>query len=246
MRVLITGMNGTVAPVLAETLAGAGVECVAWNRQQVPVDDELAANRFLSDVAPDAVCHLAMGAEAWAALLARHCQEHGLGFLFTSTAMVFDAQPNGPHRVDDERTSRDAYGRYKIRCEDAIRGVSDRAIIARIGWQIGSARTGNQMAAALHDMNQRDGQIAASTRWLPATSLLPDTAAALWQLLKNREPGTFHVDSNAECGLNFCEIVTRLEAQLAADWVIRPSEDYVHDQRLLDHRVSMPRLDERF
>ncbi|TWT40909.1 hypothetical protein RAS1_35960 [Phycisphaerae bacterium RAS1] len=33
MRVIVTGMNGTVAPALGHALRGRGVEVIGWNRR---------------------------------------------------------------------------------------------------------------------------------------------------------------------------------------------------------------------
>ena len=120
MKILVTGLNGTLAPILAGVLTGRGDEVLGWDRAAVPPDDEAAARRYLDSATPTAVCHLGLGSESWAGLIAQWCGDQGAPFLFTSSAMVFDRSPDGPHRIDDLRTARDDYGRYKIRCEDLI------------------------------------------------------------------------------------------------------------------------------
>lgn len=211
----------------------------------MPPDDESAARAFIDDVDPAWICHLAMGSERWAALIAAHCADQSIGYVFTSTAMVFDCEPDGPHSVDDERTAKDEYGRYKIRCEDAINGATDGAIIARFGWQIGAGRGGNNMIERLWTMMEEDNVIRPSRRWIPATSFMTDTCDGLWQLMQRNEPGTYQLDSNAACALPFADIVARLGAELGATWAIEPNDDYVHDQRLVDARIALPGLDER-
>jgi len=245
MKAVITGLNGTLAPVLAATLAHQGVEVSGWDRRRVPVDEPNAMTLFLADQKPDWICHLAMGDERWARFLASHCQQQGIGFLFASTAMVFANNPDGPHRVGDLRTAMDDYGRGKIRCEDAISAAAPSAIIARFGWQIGTGRGGNNMIEALYRMMEQGGRIAASSAWIPASSLMTDTCAALWQLMQSRQPGTYHLDSNAQCALTFVEIVNRLKSRLGADWRVDVNREYRHDQRLLDWRIALPSLAER-
>ncbi len=245
MKAIITGLNGTLAPVLANRLRRSDVEVIRWDRSQVSPGDERAMAAFIADVAPAWICHLAMGHESWAQFLARYCEQQRIGFLFTSTAMVFDHEPDGPHHAGDERTAREVYGRYKIRCEDAIQAVSNSAIITRIGWQIGEGRGGNQMIEGLCRMMEKDGKIAASTRWIPATSFMADTCDVLLQLLRENQAGTYHLDSNAWCALNFCEIVHRLKAKMNSDWIVESQRNYTHDQRLLDKRITMRTLTER-
>lgn len=245
MKAIITGLNGTLAPVLATTLKQHDFEVVAWNREDVPTDNEAAMVEFLEQVTPDWICHLGMGDPNWAQFLGSYCQEQQIGFLFTSTAMVFHHEPDGPHYATDKMTAQDDYGRYKIHCENAINAVCPHAIIARIGWQIGSGRGGNNMIETLYRMVEKDGKIGASTRWIPATSYMTDTCEVLWQLMKYQQYGTYHIDSNTQEALTFFEIVTRLKARLGTDWVVEPNENYIHDQRLLDDRISVPSLSER-
>ena len=245
MKALITGLGGTLAPALASELGSRGWGVGGWDRSRVHPDDVRACLEFLEAETPDAVFHLALGSESWAARLAGWCGRWGIPFLYTSSAMVFDREPDGPHAVGDERTAKDEYGRYKIRCEDAVLGASERAIVTRIGWQIGRARGGNQMLEALHRMSEVKGVVQASTAWRPACSFIGDTVEAMLGLVDAGEAGVFHIDSNVEDALSFFDVASRLARMHGADWKIIPTQDYVHDQRLLDDRVQMPSLASR-
>lgn len=245
-RLLVTGLNGTLAPRLAVAARAAGHEVIGWNRQAAAPEDAAACLSWLGACRPTAIAHLGMGPEAWAGLLARHAAERGLPFVFTSTAMVFDHEPDGPHRAGDARTAHDDYGRYKIRCEDTILTASGSAAIVRIGWQIhaepdGSAR-GNNMLAALDAQQAREGRIAASRAWRPACSFMDDTATALLGLLVSPQPGVHHVDSNAAEGHTFADVVLALARRFARTWVVQEHEDYRHDQRLVGGTLPVPPL----
>jgi len=246
MKIIISGMNGTVAPVLREACRKQNWQVIAWDRNKVSPDNEKQCREYLLEQSPDWVCHLAMGSEKWAQVIAEFCQQQGRGFLFTSTAMVFDCAIDGPHKVNDARNAKDGYGQYKIRCEDAIREVNDKAIIGRIGWQIGESRGGNNMLEALYGMVEKDGVIHASNLWFPATSFIKDTSDTLVQLIKNGVPGTYHIDSNHKCKYSFVEIVKFLKRLHKTDWQIKENSDYKHDQRLVDDRVTIASLTERF
>lgn len=247
MRLLITGLRGTLAPQLAQAARGAGHEVLAWDRQAVDPQQAVVAERWLADLAPDAIAHLAMGDTAWAALLARHAAQRDLPMVFTSTAMVFDHEPDGPHGLHDPRTARDDYGRYKIACEDAVRAAHPGATVARIGWQIDPTASGNNMLMALDDWQRRDGRVAASRAWRPACSFMADTAAALLQLLEEpTPPGLVHLDSNADEGHSFDRIVAALRERFERHhWQLAVHEDYRHDQRLRGGAERMPGLAER-
>jgi dTDP-4-dehydrorhamnose reductase len=233
MRILITGLSGTLAPVLAQRLRAEGHEVLGWDRAAVDPQDLAAAADWLARQRLGAMAHLAMGAPDWAALLAAHAAARGLPFVFTSTAMVFHHEPDGPHHPADARSAQDGYGRYKIACEDAIRAAHPGACIARIGWQIDPERPGNNMLRALDEWQAREGRVAASRAWRPACSFMEDTAAALGSLLARGAGGTVHLDSNAVEGWSFDRIVAALRERFARDeWRLEVHEDYRHDQRL--------------
>lgn len=241
MKILITGLNGTLAPRLAEAARSAGHEVVGWDRAAVNPDDEGLSAAWLSAQSVDAIAHLGMGSARFAGWLASRCPN----FLFTSTAMVFDQMPGGPHDVGDDRNAKDDYGRYKIECEDAVLLASETPVIARIGWQIDPTQPGNNMLMALDDQQWRDGRVAASRAWLPACSFMTDTAAALLSLLERRLPGVYHLDSNAEEAWRFDEVARALALAFGRDWRVEPDESYRHDQRLVGGTSRLPPLSAR-
>lgn len=244
MKVLVTGLNGTLAPVLAALLRHQGHEVLAWDRAAQPTDDEDAGRAWLDRVRPDAIAHLATGSVHWAGWMAWWAAQGDRPFIFASTAMVFDG--GGPHRPADERDARDDYGRGKARSEDAVRQAHPFASIARLGWQIDLARGGNTMLATLERWQQEQGVIEASRRWRPACSFIDDTVSVLAQLLLEPLPGVLHLDSNADEGWRFDQIARALaQAADRPHWVVRGVEGYRHDQRLLGGPLDLPPLSQR-
>jgi dTDP-4-dehydrorhamnose reductase len=233
VRLLLTGLAGTLAPRLAEAARDlAGWDVIGWDRRAVPVEDLAWLAR---EARPDAIAHLATGDAAWAGRLAAFAAERGLPLVFTSTAMVFDAEPDGPHAPGDARTARDDYGRGKIECEDAVLRAHPGASVLRIGWQIDPERPGNNMLMHLDGWQRRDGEVAASRLWRPACSFMQDTAAAVVGLLQQPRPGVLHLDSNAGEGHHFPAIVHALKRRFGRDgWQVREFDGYRHDQRLIN------------
>ncbi len=246
MKWLITGLSGTLAPQLARVAAAAGVDVLGWDRGQVNPDDVDAGQAWLDGERPDAIAHLAMGSAGWAGRLAGYAADLDLPFVFTSTAMVFHHEPDGPHAVDAPRNAQDGYGRYKIACEDAVLAANPAACVTRIGWQIDPQQPGNNMLMALDDWQARDGRVAVSRAWRPACSFMADTAAVLAGLLRQPRPGVLHLDSNADEGHSFDRIVAALKlAHARHAWVLRQHDDYRHDQRLAGGAALMPPLSAR-
>jgi len=246
MKLLITGTRGTIGPRLLAAAHQRGWETVAWDRSQADPLDEAAVQAFLDRQAVQGLIHLATGPEAWAAQLARFAGERGVPLVHVSSAMVFHHQPDGPHGLHDERNAQDDYGRYKIRCEDAVLQAAGHASLVRIGWQIDDSASGNHMLAALEGWQQQQGRVSASPHWRPACSWLADTAQALLGLVSRPIAGLVHVDSNAEEGHDFVAIARALQQRFArGHWRVQADGDYVHDQRLVGGQALVPPLSAR-
>ena len=244
MKLLITGLGGTLAPRLAEAATAAGMSVHGWDRSRISTEDGSAARAWLAAERFDAIAHLAMGSAEWSALLSAHAAERALPFVFTSTVMVFEAP--GPHAPDAERTGSSDYGRYKAACEDAVLAANRRASLVRIGWQIDAERPGNNMLKTLDDWQAKQGSVQASRAWIPACSFMQDTVQALLPLLRVQTPGTFHLDSNAVEAHSFDRVAAALKKHFAREhWQLRVHEDYQHDQRLIGGPLSLPPLSAR-
>lgn len=237
MRLLLTGLSGTLAPVLARVARAQGHSVLGWDHRSLGFADARAFDRLQ----PDAVAHLATAGPVESAQLAGLAAARGLPFLVTSTAMAFHHQPDGPHRVGDARNAEDGYGRLKIAVEDAVQAAHAQASVVRIGWQIDATARGNNMLAQLDRWQAEQGEVAASSAWTPACSFMEDTAAGLLQRLGHG--GVHHLDSNAEQAWTFAELVAALRERFARHaWRLRVHADYRHDQRLIDTAPGLPPL----
>ncbi|MGH1345653.1 MAG: sugar nucleotide-binding protein [Nannocystales bacterium] len=253
-RALITGSRGTIGGALRAHLEAQGWEVVGWDRSKIPNDDYARMKAFVGDTAPTALFHLATASQPtqtqlsaeevwsvnyeWTSELAWITRELDIPFVFTSTVMVFTEAVAGPYTIAMRPDAAHDYGRTKKEAEARVFAQNPCARVARLGWQIGEALTGNQMAAWL----QARGGVEASTRWIPACSMLADTAAMLRQIAESR-PGLYHVDGNE--GWSFYDLAMALRQRHGADWTIVPTFGRAYDQRLLDPRLELPSLRSR-
>lgn len=244
MKTLLTGMNGTVAPVLAQALVQAGHSVTAWNRSAIPIDNLEAMREFIARERPDWFFHLATGSAAWAETVARICFDQRIKFLFTGSVSVFSASQRGAFTVDVLPQPDDDYGRYKLECEQRIQAVCPDALIVRLGWQIGTTLEGNQMAAYLDRTFNAQRYIDASVAWYPACSFLADTAESLTHLMQTLPPGLYHLDANP--GLSFYDIAVALNALHSNRWTVKPGATPVQNNRLIDARVQVNPITRRF
>jgi dTDP-4-dehydrorhamnose reductase len=255
MKALVTGARGTVGSALCARLAQHGHEVIAWDRERVPVDDYHAMEAFVRASAPDVLFHLAIAARPtgrdneswlvnyeWPSELAWITRILDIDFVFTSTAMVFSDRALGPFTRASVPDAPHGYGYEKRRAEDRVFAQNPRARVVRLGWQIGDAPGSNTMIDHLERTMQEHGEVRASTRWLPATSFLVDTAEAL-AVLPASPPGLYMLDSNT--GWSFFDIARALSGLHGQRWTITATDDFVYDQRLVDGGVSMPSLAQR-
>jgi dTDP-4-dehydrorhamnose reductase len=237
---ILTGMNGTVAPAVADELRRRGHVVIAWDRARVPPEDLSSSKAFIERVQPTAIVHCAMGDPAWSVNLARTCSDLDSRFLFTGSASVYGKHQSGPFTIDHDPEPDDAYGHYKLECERRILQANPRAHIVRLGWQIALRSGGNQMVDFLSRKQAEHGHIDASTEWFPACSFLHDTARVLADVLERFDPGTYLLDGNP--GLDILQIATNLNHVMNAGWDIRATTEFRYNNMMRDQRLPSSML----
>lgn len=255
MKAILTGVNGAVGTGLKRHLEAQGHTVVGWDRRHVPIDDSAAMEAFIHDQHPDALFHLAIPSQStgreneswwvnhyWTGELARICRQSAIRFLFTSTVMVFTDHAVGPFTVESIPDAAEGYGYEKYQAEQWAVSQNPDTVVVRLGWQIGEQPGSNNMIDFFQRQMAEHGEVRASRRWLTACSFIGDTAAALTHLVA-QPAGVYLVDSNTRW--TFFEIASALNALHGQQWTITPSDDFVYDQRMVDPRVPVAKLDAR-
>jgi len=256
MRILITGIHGTIGQALKTFFESKGHEVYGWNRAEIPIDNYMAMESFVQEIDPHILFHLAAPSQPtgrpnenwlvhyeWSSELAWITHKLDIKFLFTSTVMVFSDTAKGPFTPLSVPDNNYGYGFEKRMAEQRILYQNPQAYIARLGWQIGTTPQGNHMVTFLDNKQQTEGRILASTRWLPAAAFLEDTVEKLFELVTHHPPALYLLDSNL--GWNFYQIATALKQKLKKDWNIVADESFIYDQRMIDPRIEMPPLSKR-
>lgn len=235
MNIIVTGLNGTVAPVIARYFEEKGHKIIKWDRNQVPTMAYEITKDFILSSKADFVFHIGMGPEQWASDMAHICAENDLGFLFTSTVDVINEKACGPYTVEDEPFANSEYGKYKIRCEQLINGANKNAYILRLGWQIGEEPGSNNMIDYLSRQMQHNGVIKASNQWYPSCSYLCEIGEVISDIISSNDPGLFLLNANEN--MSFFDIVTDL-AKKHTDFVVEKKDNIIRDDRMIDNRVK--------
>ncbi len=255
MKAIITGANGTVGRMLKTLLEARGDTVICWNRTQTPIDDYAAMEAFVRSQRPDVLFHLAIASQPtgrvnegwlvnyhWTSELAWICRQANIRFLFTSSVTVFSDFAPGPFTLNTRPDATDGYGYEKRQAEERALAQNPQAVIARLGWQIGDASGSNNMVDFLERQALEHGEIRASRLWFPACSFVADTAEVLIELA-DFSPGLYMVDSNTHW--TFYEIANALNKRHGSRWIIKPDDDFVYDQRMIDLRVPITALNRR-
>jgi dTDP-4-dehydrorhamnose reductase len=243
MKAIVTGMNGTVAPVLGNILRARGISVIPWNRATTPIDDPVRVESFIVEQQPEWFFHIGMGSPLWAQGIAETCRDRGIKMLFTSSVSVFSESAKGPFAPDTVPDGQDDYARYKVECEQRVRAANADAIIARLGWQIGERPGSNNMVDYLYRTMTEKGQVEASATWLVSCAFIQDTADALYRLMRDHDGGLYHLEGNP--GWTFHEVVSALNDAHGRSWNIVSVEGPPRDNRMVDDRIRVRPIQER-
>jgi dTDP-4-dehydrorhamnose reductase len=238
-KVIITGLNGTVAPYLKSLLLEKNIEVVKWDRNVVPTDNNDAIKNYIEEVNPDAIYHFAMGPSSWAGYMAKLAKERNMKFIYISTVSVYGENNSGPYTYDSEALADDDYGKYKYECEKAVLENNSDAYITRIGWQIAPTlvTTNNNMLAFLEKNYKENGVVEASSNWYPSTSFMNDTVKAIYDISTTMPSNLYLVNANKE--LNFYELCLFLKEKFNQDWNIKEVTEFTRNDIMLDERITV-------
>ena len=235
-NVLVTGLNGRLAPYLKQALEQQGIAVHGFNRQELDINNRAQQLGYVRGNHIDAIFHLATGPEEWLACLAGIAGEQNIPMLFTSTESVFNPESSGPFTPDHPADAVNDYGLYKISCEQAALAANPNTIIARLGWQMFENFEQDNLLTHVRDMHNQKGYLVASTEWLPAVAFVEHSMQCLVTLAQQAKPGVYHVGGN-EQGLSFYQLVQMINQKYQLNWDIRPGSDPQRDGRIIDPRV---------
>ncbi|HWA02332.1 MAG TPA: dTDP-4-dehydrorhamnose reductase [Rhizomicrobium sp.] len=141
-----------------------------------------------------------------AGLLARMCAEHGARLVHVSTDFVFDGRAGTPYAPDDAPNPLNAYGRTKLKGEEAVASAAPGALVVRTAW-VYAARGRNFVHTMLRVMRER-GEVRVVADQIGTPTHARNLARALWDLSGRGASGCYHfTDSGVASWYDFAAAI---------------------------------------
>ncbi|GAB4330215.1 MAG: hypothetical protein Kow0037_05800 [Calditrichia bacterium] len=255
-RIVVTGAGGTVGRALLPCLRQKGCKVFPLSHRHFRMWEWGEMERLLDQYRPESIFHLALASqptglpdegrlvnEEWPLALAKWGARNGTQLIFTSTVMVFGDDQPGPFRPETPPRPNSDYGKQKLMVERRLAELHGDLVIARLGWQIGTDFSGNQMLAYLHNQLRQKGEVVCSPAFYPSCSFLGQTAEAL-SSLPEKPPGLYLINANRD--LSFYRIARLLQKRFNLPGKILSEEVFRQDQRMLDEKIVLPDLQAEF
>ncbi len=179
-KVYLTGITGTVAPYIKETLLNQGYFVNDTHIRINGSEDILKLKNHIEQLQPNFIIHLALGPIEVVEMLARYAKANSIAFIYISTVSVFEDNDGGPYYIKDEVKVKNNYGLYKYSCEQRALSIYHNSHIIRLGWQISPKADdkSNNMFKFIKENTDQSGNIKVSDEFYPSASFLDDTALA--------------------------------------------------------------------
>jgi dTDP-4-dehydrorhamnose reductase len=239
MKALFTGLNGTIAPVVAHYFKENSYEIIAYDRTKISTTNFIEIESFIKSSKPDMILHFAMGDPEWSRMLAKISKSLKIKFIYISTVSVYDSKHRGPFTIHDLPDATDDYGKYKLISEKIVKDENQDSYILRLGWQIGKTAGSNNMIDYMTKQMAEHGVIKASSKWYPSCSFMEDTAQSIYEIVHTLPHDTYLINSNT--AYTFFEIACEL-TKLHPNFIIEETTDFIQDFRMFDERVPIRKL----
>ena len=205
---LITGAGGMLAPALASSLRKRGAEPVLLNRAALDITRADDVRRAFDEHRPTVVFNSAAHTKVdlceeqedlataingtGPENLARAALDHGARLVHYSTDFVFDGSGNRPYRPEDPVNPLSAYGRSKLRGEQAIARVNPPGwLVIRTAWLYGPG--GPCFPQTMINAAKADKPLKVVADQIGSPTFTHDLADATLDLLEHDAAGVWHL-----------------------------------------------------
>jgi dTDP-4-dehydrorhamnose reductase len=214
MRILITGAGGmlgwSVVPLLSKYH-----EVSSFSHAELDVTDQLAVERAVQAVHPQAVIHLASLTNVeycelnpdeafrvntlgtW--IVATACQKSSSLMVYLSTDGAYDGKKGEPYTEYDPVNPLSVYSKSKIAGEMHVRNLLQRYYILRAGWMFGGGERDHKFVGKIVDLARRQNELLVVADKVGSPIYTLDLAQTISKLLEITLYGTYHVSNHGFC-----------------------------------------------
>ena len=206
IRVLITGGRGQLARELVLSKPD-GIEVVAASHSDCDITSRASVAATIGDFRPDAVVNAAAYTNVDKAesesdqafivngtgpgIVALECQKANARLVHISTDYVFDGARATPYPVTATPRPLSVYGASKLRGEEEVFRLSDKAVVLRCGW-LCSRFPGNAVTRLL-DVMRKGIPLRVVSDQVAVPTAASEVARAIWWCVSNpKTPRILH------------------------------------------------------
>ena len=225
MKFVVTGALGQLGRVSIQELESRGIEAIASDIPEVPVDDAPVLRAFLEEQRPTHVLHCGAltnvdGCEENAELahringqgtanVAMACRDLGARLVYVSTDFVFDGESDRPYGPDDPPGPVSVYGASKLAGERAVLEAAQPGFyVTRTSWVFGPG--GQNFPRAILNRANSGEPLRVVDDQIGCPSMTRDLAVAMVDLaLSEADAGIYHMTNDGSCSWHefACEIL---------------------------------------
>ncbi len=236
MRVLVCGANGMLGHRVVDEARARGHEVRATDLPELDLTDADAVERFVADVAPDAVVNCAAytdvdRAEAEEELATRvnadapaNLARSAPYVVHVSTDYVFDGEASEPYVESSPPAPTGAYGRSKLAGEERVRAAGDQHAIVRTAWLYGDG--GKNFVDTMVRLGRERDEVRVVFDQVGSPTWTGHLAPALLDVAERRGAGVFHAAGGGRCSWFELAVEAMRVAGLHCRVVAIPSEEY--------------------
>jgi dTDP-4-dehydrorhamnose reductase len=236
MKILVTGANGMLGHRVVREASERGHDVRGTDLPELDLLDADAVQRFVGEVAPEAVINCAAytavdQAEQEEELATRINGETAGNLARTapylvhvSTDYVFDGDATEPYLESSPPNPTGAYGRSKLAGEEQVRAAGDQHAIVRTAWLFGEG--GKNFVETMLRLGTERDEVKVVFDQVGSPTWTGHLATALVDIAEQRGAGVFHAAGSGNCSWFELAVEAMRVAGLSCRVVAIPSEEF--------------------
>jgi len=210
MKIMVTGSDGQLG---RDVCAALGSNAIGVTRKDFDLTDEIAVNKYIINLKPEAIIHCAAytavdKAESESEIchavnvlgtryVAEAAAEVGTKLVYISTDYVFDGALSRPYEIHDATNPLSVYGRSKLEGENAVKSLVEKHFIVRVSWLYGTG--GGNFVKTMLRLGRESGKVKVVDDQFGSPTYTPNLAKLLAEMVFTDKYGVYHATNEGFC-----------------------------------------------